>query len=99
MPIVRGSRADIDDAKLLADLAARRQPSEEEIEAQAREEGDAWTDAELVDAQLSYPPPSPERLRAPPGMTLIAPAGARSSGRCRTGSVIEHDLAGQRGYD
>ena len=35
MPIVRRTRAEIDDAKLLAELAARPKPSEEEIEAQA----------------------------------------------------------------
>jgi putative transcriptional regulator len=64
MPIVRRTRADIDKAKLLADLAARPRPSEEEIKAQAAEDGDAWTDEELADAEAVYPPPSPERLRA-----------------------------------
>ena len=44
MPIVRRTRAEIDKAKLLAELAGRPQPSEDEIEAQAIEDGDAWAD-------------------------------------------------------
>jgi len=42
MPIVRRTRAEIDEAKLLAKLAARPRPSEDEIEAQVAEDGDAW---------------------------------------------------------
>ena len=64
MPIVRRTRAEIDDAKLLAELAARPKPSEEEIEAQAREDRDAWTDAELAAAEQVNPPPSPKEVRA-----------------------------------
>lgn len=64
MSIVRRTRADIDQAKLLADLAARPQPSEEAIEAQAAEDGDAWSDEELATAEVTYPPPSPEQIRA-----------------------------------
>jgi putative transcriptional regulator len=64
MPIVRRTRADIDDARLLAEFAERHQPSEDEIEAQARADGDAWTDAEVAEAQPVYPPPSPEQVRA-----------------------------------
>ena len=64
MPIVRRTRAEIDEAKLLAELAARPRPSEHEIEAQAAEDADAWTDEELAAAEPMYPPPSPERLRA-----------------------------------
>jgi putative transcriptional regulator len=64
MPIVRRTRADIDKAKLLADLAARHRPSEEEIDAQAAEDGDAWTDEELTKAEPVPPPPSPEQVRA-----------------------------------
>ena len=37
MPIVRRTRAEIDEAKLLAKLAARPRPSEDEIEAQVAE--------------------------------------------------------------
>jgi hypothetical protein len=60
MPFVRRTRADIAKTKLLAELTARPRPSEEEIEAQAAEDDDAWTDAELAEAELVYPPPSAE---------------------------------------
>jgi DNA-binding transcriptional regulator YiaG len=56
--------ADIDRKKLLAELAARPQPSEEEIERHAAEDGDAWTDEELAEAVPVYPPPKPEQVRA-----------------------------------
>jgi putative transcriptional regulator len=59
MPIVRRTRAEIDKAKLLAELAARPRPTEEGIEARAIEDGDAWTDGEPA-----YPPPSPHQVRA-----------------------------------
>jgi putative transcriptional regulator len=39
-------------------------PTEEEIEAQAAEDGDAWTDEELADAEPVYPAPSPDQVRA-----------------------------------
>jgi hypothetical protein len=56
MPIVRRTRrADIDKAELLAELATRPRPSEAEIEAQAVEDRDAWTDEELADAEPVYP--------------------------------------------
>ena len=64
MPIMRRARADIDKAKLLAELAMRRRLTEEEIEAQAIEDGDAWIDEELADAEPVYPPPSPDQVRA-----------------------------------
>ena len=64
MPIVRRTRADIEEAKLLAELAARPRSSDEQIEAQAAEDCDAWTDEELADAQPVYPLPTPQRLRA-----------------------------------
>ena len=63
MAIVRRSRTDIDEAKLLAELAARPRPSDEEIEAQAIEDGDAWTDEELYEAAPIAAPPSPEQVR------------------------------------
>ncbi|HEY2538986.1 MAG TPA: helix-turn-helix domain-containing protein [Stellaceae bacterium] len=63
MAIVRRSRTDIDEAKLLAEPAARRRPSDEEIEAQAIEDGDAWTDEELSEAAPIAAPPSPEQVR------------------------------------
>lgn len=64
MPIVRRTRAEIDEETLLAELAARRKPTEEEIEAQAVADDDAWTDEELAEAELVYPPPTPEQVRA-----------------------------------
>jgi putative transcriptional regulator len=64
MPIVRRARDDIDKAKLLAELATRPRPTEEEVEAQASEDGDAWTDEELGNAEPVRPPPSPEQVRA-----------------------------------
>jgi putative transcriptional regulator len=64
MPIVRRTRADIEEPKVLADLAARPRPGEEEIERQVVEDGDAWTDQELAEAEPAYPPPSPAQVRA-----------------------------------
>jgi putative transcriptional regulator len=64
MSIVRRTRDDIDKAKLLAELATRPRLSEEEIDAQVAEDGDAWTDEELADAESVYPPPSPDQVRA-----------------------------------
>jgi putative transcriptional regulator len=64
MPIIRRTRADIDKPKLLAELAKRPRPTEEAIEAQAIEDGDAWTDDELANAEPVNPPPSPEQVRA-----------------------------------
>jgi hypothetical protein len=59
MPIVRRTPADIEKARLLAKLAMQPRPSEEEIEAQAVEDGDAWTDEELAEAKPIYPLPTP----------------------------------------
>ena len=64
MPIVRRTRADIDKAKLLAELAGRPWPSADEIQAQAIEDRDAWADEELAGAEPIYPPPSPDQVRA-----------------------------------
>ena len=64
MPIVRRARADIDKAKRLAELATRPRPTEEEIEAQASEDGDTWTDEELANADPVHPTPPPEQVRA-----------------------------------
>jgi len=64
MPIVRRNRTNIDREGLLADLAARPEPTEEEIERQAAEDGGPMTDEELATATLVYPPPAPERVRA-----------------------------------
>jgi putative transcriptional regulator len=66
MAIVRYTQADHDRdrEKLLADLDARPQPSEEQIEKWAAEDGDAWTDEQLATAVPVYPPPKPEQIRA-----------------------------------
>jgi putative transcriptional regulator len=64
MSIVQRARADVDKARLLAELATRLRSSEEEIDAQAIKDGDAWTDEELADAEAVHPPPSPDRVRA-----------------------------------
>jgi putative transcriptional regulator len=64
MSIVRRTRADIDRAKLVAELATRPRLSEDEIDAQAIEDGDAWTAEELADAEPVYPTPSPDQVRA-----------------------------------
>jgi putative transcriptional regulator len=64
MPIVRRTRDDLDEARLLAELAKRPLPSDQEIDSQAAEDDDAWTDKELDDAEAILPPPSPERVRA-----------------------------------
>ena len=64
MPIVRRSRADIGEAKLRTELTARQPPSEKEIERQAIEDGDAWSDAELAEAVPVYLAPSPEQVKA-----------------------------------
>ncbi len=64
MPIVRRSRADIDRERLLAELAARPEPTEAEIDRQAAEDGNAWTDEELATAVVVYPPPTAAQVRA-----------------------------------
>ena len=57
MPTVRRSETEIDEAAELAELAKRRAPTEAEIEAQATEDGDAWTDEEMAGAEAVWPPP------------------------------------------
>jgi putative transcriptional regulator len=64
MPTVRRSKTDIDDAKLLADLAASRTWTEAEIDAAAAEDADAWTDDDVTSAVPVYPPPTAEQVRA-----------------------------------
>jgi putative transcriptional regulator len=63
MPIVRRSRAQIDRKRLLAGLKARPAPSEAEIERQAAEGDDAWTEADAVSAIPVYPPPTAAQVR------------------------------------
>lgn len=63
MPIMRHNQSNIDSAKLLADFAARPKPSEAEINRQAAEDGNAWTDDDVKRAVLVYPPPTAEQVR------------------------------------
>lgn len=64
MPTVRRSRSDISKTELVEDLAARSEPNEDEIEAQAIEDNDAWSDEDVARAEAVYPPPTPEAVRA-----------------------------------
>ena len=64
MPTVRRSETEIDEAAELADLAKHCAPTEAETEAQAAEDGDAWTDEELAGAEAVWPSPSPAEVRA-----------------------------------
>ncbi len=64
MAIVRINAADIDRAKILEEVAALQPVSEEQIEAWAAEDGDAWTDEDFARARVVYPPPSAEEVRA-----------------------------------
>jgi hypothetical protein len=48
MPIVRRSRSDIDRKALLAELVARLQPTEPEIDRQAVEDANAWTEKDVA---------------------------------------------------
>ena len=63
MPIMRRTRADIDRERLLAELAARPEPSEAEIERQAGEDDNAWTEADVASAVAVYPPPTAAEVR------------------------------------
>lgn len=64
MPIVRRSSSEIDRDKLLRELAKVRVRSEEEIEAEAIEDGGALTDEELARMILVPAAIKPEAIRA-----------------------------------
>jgi putative transcriptional regulator len=64
MPIVRRSKTDIDQDKLLADLAASRTWTEADIDAMAAEDDNAWSEADVATAVKVYPPPTAEQVRA-----------------------------------
>jgi putative transcriptional regulator len=64
MTIARRSMSGIDAPRLLAELAASRPRTEAEIDAEAAEDGDAWSDEDLASAVTVYPPPTPEQVRA-----------------------------------
>ncbi len=63
MPIVRRSRTNIDRKRLLANLAASREPSEAEIERQAAEDDNAWSEADVASAMPVYPPLTAVQVR------------------------------------
>ncbi|MBS0639802.1 MAG: helix-turn-helix domain-containing protein [Proteobacteria bacterium] len=66
MAIVRRSSAQIrrDLPRILEEFAKHKRPSEEEIERQAAEDGDAWQEGDFENATLVYPPPKPEQVKA-----------------------------------
>jgi putative transcriptional regulator len=63
MSTVRRSRTDLDEAKLLAELAASQKFSEVEIDAMAAEDRDAWSEDDLTNATVVHPVQSPEPVR------------------------------------
>lgn len=64
MTIVRVNSADIDPEQLREDIRNIPAATEEQIDAWAAEDGDAWTDEDFARARVVYPPPKPEELRA-----------------------------------
>jgi putative transcriptional regulator len=50
--------------KLVAEYRARPEPTEEQIDAWAVEDGDAWTDEDFARARVVYPPPTADEVRA-----------------------------------
>jgi putative transcriptional regulator len=64
MPIVRRSKTDINEAALLADLAARPAWTDARIDTMAAEDRDAWTEEDAASAVAVYPPPTAEQVRA-----------------------------------
>ena len=57
MTTMRRSETEIDEVAELAALAQRPAPGETEAEAQAAQDGDAWTSEELAHAEAVWPPP------------------------------------------
>jgi putative transcriptional regulator len=64
MPIVRRSKTDINEAALLADLAARPAWTDARIDTMAAEDRDAWTEEDAASAVAVCPPPTAEQVRA-----------------------------------
>ena len=62
--MVRHRRDEIDLKKVRADLKAARVRSDSEIEAEAVEDGDAWTDRQIAQARGVCPALRPDTLRA-----------------------------------
>lgn len=63
MAIIRVNPDEVDHQQVVADLRAARRRTEEEIEAEAAEDGDAWTDEQIACAVVVFPPPTPQELR------------------------------------
>jgi putative transcriptional regulator len=63
MSTVRRSRTDLDEAKLLADLASAPNPTEADIDAMAVADDSVWTDDDLASATRVFPVQSPEQVR------------------------------------
>jgi putative transcriptional regulator len=63
MSIVRRSRTDLDEAKLLADLADAPLVSDADIDAMAAEDGSVWTEDDLAGATRVFPVQTPEQVR------------------------------------
>ena len=63
MSTVRRSRTDLDEAKLMADLAKARTFSEADIDAMAVADDSVLTDDDLAGATRVFPVQSPEQVR------------------------------------
>jgi putative transcriptional regulator len=63
MPTVRRSKTDLDEARLLADLANAPTQTEAEIDAMAVADDSVWTEDDLATATRVFPVQTPEQVR------------------------------------
>ncbi len=63
MSTVRRSKTDLDEARLLADLANAPTPTEAEIDAMAVADDNVWTEDDLATATRVFPIQTPEQVR------------------------------------
>lgn len=63
MPIVRRTPVELDRKGLLANLTASPEPNEAEIERQAAEDDNAWSEADVASAMPVYPPLTAVQVR------------------------------------
>jgi putative transcriptional regulator len=63
MPTVRRTLTEANRQRILAAFAGRPVPSEEEIERQAAEDDNAWTEGDVASAVPVSPPPTAEQVR------------------------------------
>jgi putative transcriptional regulator len=63
MSIVRRSKTDLDEARLLADLANARTHTEAEIDAMAVADDSVWTEDDLATATRVFPIQTPQQVR------------------------------------